>query len=202
MNMTFSEDWFSHCIPNFQDLKQRYTKSIDSILEIGVFEGRSTCWMLENMLSDQGSITCIDPFASEISRPETFFSQSIPSHIGLERRFRDNIRIAKKTNQTVQLFVGLSYWILPNLLSQHLTYDFIYCDGEHASAVVLADAVMCYGLLKPGGILLFDDYEWENRQQLDYRPKTAIDSFVDIFRLNIQRLKLPNDYQLAIQRIN
>jgi hypothetical protein len=74
----FSSDWFSNALVNFDYITNylQKQKTVDSILEIGSHEGRSTCWMLENMLSDTGTITCIDPFAD---RPVTAFSSdSIP----------------------------------------------------------------------------------------------------------------------------
>ena len=70
----FTSDWFSNALVNFDYITNylQKQKTVDSILEIGSHEGRSTCWMLENMLSDTGTITCIDPFAD---RPVTAFSQ-------------------------------------------------------------------------------------------------------------------------------
>ena len=43
------------------------------------------------------------------------------------------------------------------------TYDIIYIDGSHATSDVLEDAVLSYRLLKPGGLLIFDDYHWAGR---------------------------------------
>jgi hypothetical protein len=59
--MKFTHDWFSHNIPNFQVVKQLIPEC-KSILEIGCYEGRATCWMLENLLANDGSISCVDTF--------------------------------------------------------------------------------------------------------------------------------------------
>jgi hypothetical protein len=72
----FTSDWFSNALVNFDYITNylQKQKTVDSILEIGSHEGRSTCWMLENMLAETGTITCIDPFAD---RPVTAFSSDL-----------------------------------------------------------------------------------------------------------------------------
>ena len=60
--MKFTQDWFSHNIPNFQHCMGMLPDN-KKFLEIGCFEGRATCWMLQNGLADDGIITCIDTFS-------------------------------------------------------------------------------------------------------------------------------------------
>jgi hypothetical protein len=47
---TFTQDWFSRSIPGWQFILSRMIQKTPHlrILEVGVFEGRSTCWLLEN----------------------------------------------------------------------------------------------------------------------------------------------------------
>ena len=59
--MKFSQDWFSHNIPNFEFIKTILPER-NNILEIGCFEGRASCWMLENFIGDHGELVCIDTF--------------------------------------------------------------------------------------------------------------------------------------------
>lgn len=40
-------------------------------------------------------------------------------------------------------------------------FDVVYVDGSHQGPQVLGDAVMADALLRPGGMLIFDDFEWE-----------------------------------------
>ena len=61
--------------------------------------------------------------------------------------------------------VGDSRVILPQLLFRDHKFDLIYIDGSHESADVLSDSLFSYNLLKPGGVLIFDDYEWWWQQQ-------------------------------------
>jgi len=192
----FTSDWFTNAIVNFDYITNYINKEkqIDSILEIGSHEGRSACWMLENMLSDTGTMTCIDPFAD---RPVTAFAEdSIPEDRTIETRFRANIAEVKGANQTVNVMVDLSFSALAQLIVAKQQYDFIYVDGTHHADEVLADAVMCFGMLQSGGVMLFDDYLWEDDPRHLGRCKASIDAFVNMF---YDRLKLGLvNYQLAI----
>ena len=193
---TFSTDWFSYAIPNFTAIKQ-HLKTVDSSLEIGVFQGRSTCWQLENMLSDVGTITCIDPF---IESDDTALSLStLPEQSERERLFRTNISEVKKPNQTVEVMVSRSYPALAQLIVDKRQFDFIYVDGNHCAYSALTDACMCYGLLRSGGVMLFDDYLWDHEPDHLDRPKMSIDSFVNMFGKQV-RLAFSN-YQLAVIKL-
>ena len=54
--MVFTVDWFTGYIPAWKNVFAA-TKVPENILEIGSFEGRSTCWLLENT---QAHVTCVD----------------------------------------------------------------------------------------------------------------------------------------------
>lgn len=194
----FDTDWFSYAIPNFQGIKQ-YLQPVTKVLEIGVYQGRSSCWILENMLSEHGTLTCIDPFIDSDQHSKFFSSAALPQGSEREQLFRSNTAEVKKPTQTLQVHVGRSFYVLADLLHDREQYDFIYCDGNHSSASVMADAVMCFGLLRPGGILLFDDYLWDHVPDHHERPKMSIDAFVNMFA-NHARPIITN-YQLAIQRL-
>jgi predicted O-methyltransferase YrrM len=194
----FSSDWFTNALVNFDYIKTyliKEEKAINDILEIGSHEGRSSCWMLENMLTDTGTMTCIDPFAD---RPVTAFSyDSIPEDRSIENLFRANTAEVKKPGQTLEVVANMSFHALAQLIVDKRQYDFIYVDGSHNADDALADAVMCFGLLRPGGVMLFDDYLWEDGVSAYLgRPKQSIDAFVNMFYHRLQ-LGLVN-YQLAI----
>lgn len=190
--MKFTQDWFSHNIPNFQQVKHEL-KSVERILEIGAFEGKASCWMLQNMLNTDGHLYVIDTF------------EGSEEHVGLDTTtlrdtFNQNITEARKETQGVYVYQKPSYVGLAGLIHDGFSerFDFIYVDGSHTAPDVLTDACMAFGLLRKGGIMLFDDYMWMGIPELLHRPKAAIDFFTTIFSEKcVVRMV---GYQLAIQK--
>jgi predicted O-methyltransferase YrrM len=149
--VTFTEDWFSGNIPIWSRLLAEHLgKPSLRYLEIGVFEGRSTCWLLENVLTGKDShIVCVDTFEGGMESAPA--DADMPS---VRQRFESNILPWK---DMVSLHVGASSDVLPLLTTD---FDFVYIDGSHQAKDVLTDAVLCWRILRPNGIIIFDDYEW------------------------------------------
>lgn len=139
-------DWFTPNLPIWEKALAPY-KGRPGLryLEVGTYEGGSLLWMLENVLTDPGArATAIDPF------------EGGPGE-GYRSRFEENLRRAGAVDR-VTVIKGYSQ---VELRQQPLaSYDIVYVDGSHAAADVLEDAVLCWRLLKPGGLLIFDDYAW------------------------------------------
>lgn len=173
--MKFSQDWFSHNIPAFQHCMSLLPNK-QEFLEVGCFEGRATCWMLQNALDKDGRITCIDTFEGG----EEHVKHGV-DFTGLRRQFEDNIQEAKGENQHVKVIHDDSYNGLAECIRMGKEYDFIYIDGSHQAKDVLTDACMAFNMLRKGGIMLFDDYLWDDMTGVLHRPKIAVDSFVNIF---------------------
>lgn len=139
----YTQDWFSyheaHWSGHFGHLAGR---SGLNAIEIGSFEGRSACWIVQHLLTGENSrLICVEPF-------EQYEDQ--------ERNFDHNIRVAGCTDKIVKLR-GRSQQVLPFLAGE--SFDFVYVDGSHLVLDVLQDAAMCWRLIRPGGTLVFDDYE-------------------------------------------
>ena len=66
-------------------------------------------------------------------------------------------------------------WLSTNRSKQ---YDFIYIDGDHAPDEFTSDAELCWDLLKIGGVMAIDDYEWHHPMGSHLDPKDAIDKFL------------------------
>ena len=192
----YTSDWFSYAINNFETVKKSFYGDINDILEIGSHEGRSASWILQNMLGDQGTLTCIDPFANHHINP--FRDTTYTADEEVLQRFYANVAEAKKPQQTLNVLRGLSYYALADLIAQRKSFDFIYVDGNHQADATLTDACMCFGLLKPGGFMLFDDYLWDHLPDVLDQGKMSIDAFVNMFlpSINISAI----GYQLLIQK--
>ena len=158
------------------------------ILEIGSFEGKSTVWFIENLIfhNKKSTITCVDPW---LNYTQNEISLNTYSEKTQERPY-DNTRVKKRfwnnvlvTDRVYQLNVihGFSHEELPKLLVSKKEYDVIFIDGNHTSSFVLTDAIMSWYLLKKGGIMIFDDYNWRPEEKPTNRPKMAIDNFISNF---------------------
>lgn len=191
--MNFTQDWFSHNIPTFEHCMTLIPDNKE-FLEVGSFEGKSTCWLLQNGLAEDGRITCIDTFEGG-EEHEKHGVDFVP----VRRRFEDNTQEAKKQGQLVRAIQDTSYRGLAVLAASYRQFDFIYIDGSHSAPDVLTDACMAFGMLKQGGIMLFDDYLWIDMPHILHRPKVSIDTFVNIFseRCNIAVI----GHQIAIKRL-
>jgi len=128
------------------------------MLEIGCFEGRSTLWFLENILTGSGSsITCVDLFIKPY-----------------EDLFDHNISISGRAGQVTKLF-GQSQTVLTNL---NRMFDAVYVDDGHREQEVREDLCQAWRLSKSGAVLILDDYLWEPHLPLTERPMRAIDDFL------------------------
>jgi predicted O-methyltransferase YrrM len=178
--MNFTEDWFSHNVPNFETCMSALPEK-KLFLEIGAFEGRATCWLLENGLADKGSIVCVDPFSGIDMQ-------------AVEARFWSNTSQARKDTQIVSLMRTTSYNALAEMVGHKYAFDFIYVDGVHSAEGALTDACMAWGLLKQGGVMLFDDYLYPHEP-----TKVGIDSFLLSFEGHYDIIL--NNYQLAVKKL-
>lgn len=177
--MNFTNDWFTHNIPNFE-LCMKTIPDHKLFLEIGSYEGMSTCWLLQNGLSEKGSIFCIDPYSAE-------------GFNAVEARFWANVNEARHSSQVVSLNRQTSYKALAEMIGFKYQYDFIYVDGSHAPDVALTDACMAWGLLKQGGVMLFDDYQYPQEP-----TQKGIDAFLIVFEGQYETLF--NNYQYGIKK--
>jgi hypothetical protein len=181
-NYRFTHDWFSRNIPLLLEYLQDMIGKPDlQFLEIGSWEGRSTCWFLDKILTHESSqITCIDTFAGEAYLN---LKQNVLENV--ESRFSWNIE-QTGANTKVKKYVGESQNILRYLPLN--TYDVIYIDGCHLAIDVLSDAVISWGLLKKGGLMIFDDYDKVFPENPSQNTSIAIDAFVKCFNPAIKML--------------
>jgi len=161
----FTKDWFTMHILNWEKwLSEFKDKPNLRFLEIGTFEGRSCLWLLENILTDPSStIICIDPY---IDAP--LFSRK-----GARRRFFENL--AKSGRESQVKYIGMKSQEIMKYLKPG--FDFIYIDGDHSLAAVIEDAFAAKELIKPGGIIIFDNYCPAFKEVIK-----GVDIFIDVNR--------------------
>lgn len=173
----FTRDFFTNHISNWKKYLNLFAEKPGiNALEIGSFQGISSCWLLDNILTHpSATITCIDPFWASY-----------------ERYFDANIAKTNASSKVLKL-KGLSEKVLSSLTPNF--YDFIYIDGNYASDVVLYDAVLSWKLLKVGGIIIFDDYLLS--EKID-SPKRGIDLFLCWYQSTLEVIY--KDYQVFVKK--
>lgn len=188
----FTQNWFNisgrknfekYLIPLFKDkLNLRF-------LEIGCFEGMATLWLLKNILTHSTSrIVCIDTFkGSEEHKKLTSTINNLYTNFYIN---------TKEYKHKIDIYIGTSETQLRRLDGN---FDFIYIDGSHFAPDVLSDAVLSFPLLKKGGIMIFDDAEWNNRSKAEECPKLGVDSFLNTFVGKYEILL--KDYQIVIKKL-
>ncbi len=181
----FSEDWFKPNIPTWET-HLAHLKGVPNLnyLEVGPYEGRSFFWLLDNILTHPSTrATAIDIFESGDSK---WYDPQF------EHQFMRNLRASGRADK-VTVIKGMSEDKLREL--EVNSFDLIYIDGSHATADVLADLVLAWGLLKVGGIMIIDDFSWRSEWPFDLRPAFAINAFVSAYGHQIDILN-PNQVVL------
>jgi len=203
MAYQFTNDWFQQTTePVWTELFKSFQAG--RILEIGCFEGRSTCFLIET-LGARGPVAlhCLDTWDGGEEHRATGVDMA-----AVERRFDHNTAHAIRRAGhpvTVEKHKGRSVEGLARLLARGETgFQFVYVDGSHQAPDVITDAVLAFELTAPGGVIAFDDYLWkpEDGEIADSplrRPKPAVDAFTNLFDDKIRILNLPL-YQLYVQK--
>lgn len=190
--MKFSTDWFTDKIPNFEVCMNAIDGKHQTFLEIGVFEGRATCWLLKHGLDDDGTIFCIDPFYGVKGFPV--------ADEGLYSVFKSNTEKVRRPLQKLLTYQQTSTQALSELIyDMSVKFNFIYVDGAHDARSTLTDLCMAWPLLKKGGVMLIDDYEWIHADTEQEKPKLAVDCFLEIYQGKYELLF--KNYQVGIKKI-
>lgn len=196
----YTANYMGRLLGNFEVATQEF-KGKDGVkmLEIGSYEGMASLWLCNEILTGRNcSLTTVD----KDPRP-AFYTNTLP------HRMSGKIKSIR----------GASLDVLMKLHSRREKFDFIYIDGSHFAINVLEDAVLAWRMLRKGGVLLFDDYLWEDKEffkslcgadyddlnkEFDFdrgnplTPKSAIDAFLRVYNLEYELIIF--NYQVAIRK--
>jgi len=188
---TFTHRWAVGDMPRWEPIFRGLEAREAKLLEIGSFEGLSTCYFLWRL--PKARVTSIDTFAgSEEHRSPRVDTSS------LEAVFDANVALVDRNR--VRKLVGDSRRRLLDLAEENEGFDLIYVDGSHLGLDVLVDAALSWGLLVSGGVLVFDDYPWAKLGEDPLlRPGPAIDAFLTLLAGRYELVFA--DYQLALRKV-
>lgn len=183
--MTDYPNWFASYAEGFfeRHLSHLVGKPGLTFLQIGAFTGDASVWLLENALTGNDAVLVDvdtwkgsdepehEPFDWDDVR-ETYLTKTLP--VG-------------DAEQVIHWDTSADYFRKPRLFD----FDFVYIDGDHTAAGVLSDAVHAFDLLKPGGLLAFDDYQWKPYPDAPAHlaPGMAIDTFTACYQDRLEILE-------------
>lgn len=145
-----------------------------SALEIGSFEGRSACWMMENLLChSQSRLACVDPWNGNDA---TLGAATLAA----EHRFDFNTQEYAGLKLYKCKCTSLEFLTARHTMPRAEHFDLIYVDGSHEGIDALTDLLLCWPLVTPGGFLVFDDYNRDAMLGLRVQPKQAWDAFMSM----------------------
>jgi predicted O-methyltransferase YrrM len=179
--------------PTWAALLAPYREVPARVLEVGSWEGRSALFFLNYL--PQSQLVCIDTFEGSEehwAHPEAF-AEDLPE---IERRFDANLapfvgRIDKRKAPSAMALAELGI--------AGRRFDIAYIDGSHRSADVYSDGVLAWSMLVSGGIMIFDDYEWEYMPDPKSNPRLGIDSFIRAFE-GLYRV-VHKGFQVAVEKL-
>lgn len=144
----FTCDWFSQHLSTWERLLPHWRMMLGDVpfqaIEIGVYEGRSTVWIVENLIRPYRNsfLTAIDAWPG-------------PEYQPMRQRFLRNMA-ATACSEKVKVFSDGSQVL--DIMTEPESVDFIYVDGSHKAADVKHDTLAAFRLVKPGGVVIWDDY--------------------------------------------
>ena len=211
MTLTFTNSWFEQSAKNVWDVIIPQLK-VKTILEIGSYEGKSLCYLIDHFGDDSDlEIHSVDTWDGGKDHVSPKINAMNPMS-EVEARFHQNTSEAIASASCkidLRVHKGSSDMMLADLLCggpsaggvSHFEYfDFIYVDGSHETTDTLCDLVLSMRMLKKGGMMIVDDYLWYIDAQDNFRPKLAIDAFVNLHFHQMNIINAPNFQVYLVKR--
>ncbi|KAI4122548.1 MAG: hypothetical protein LQ338_005762 [Usnochroma carphineum] len=195
----FQHTWFDDFMRSYWERQTPHLRDKQlSILEIGCFEGASTTWLLDNLMSNpKSTMTTIDTFAGGMEHQEG--DQVHRYNLGsLEQRFLSNISKCSHSDRLTVMKMCSDEALL-QLRCAHVWFNFIYIDASHVAIDVLHDAILCWRMLSVGGTIIFDDFCWKGYLEECYNPRIAIQSFLRCAAPEVEAKEI--GYQMWVTKV-
>lgn len=177
----FTIDVFSHRISLWTEYLKPLSCQASKVLEVGSYQGMSSCWMLDRLLADpESQLTCIDT--------------------SFEPIFQENIAKTGAKSK-VTLLEGDVHQLMADCTAN--SFDLINLqDRCKSSQHTENNARLAWQLLKPEGLIIFSYYGWRDPQDARQNPRAGIDRFLDSIKGQWQSVHLsPPIFQLIIRKL-
>ena len=155
----FEQDTFTYRIPLVEPhLQHLIHQESTNILEVGNYQGMSSCWLLDKILIAPNSrLTCLDH--------------------EFDKKLHDNL-LKTKVKHKVNLLSGNVHENLSSLSPNSFDVANLQ-DKRKKWEYVYKSTSLVWKLIKVGGIVIFNDYGWRRNNMPELNPKKGIDKFLD-----------------------
>lgn len=148
------------------------------VIEVGSWRGLSATAFAEHMRThgDKGRLICIDTWLGSPEHQE--MNELGARELGVPRIYREFLSNLHKT--------GASKYVYPFPISsiqgghylerKGVAADVVYIDAGHEYEAVALDLAVFFRLVKPGGVVLMDDYTWDGVRKAvqEFSKRTGI----------------------------
>ncbi len=156
-------------------------------LEIGVFYGSNLITVADIYGKHKDSkLFAVDPW-------EGYDDYKEYENVDKDKMYNNFLSNLDTSENKEKIIVNRGYSHNEVLKFEDDFFDIVYIDGNHNSDYVLEDAVKTFRKLKKGGIMIFDDYDWND-------VKTGIDAFTHAYGKKIHVYGIYN-LQLFLKKL-
>jgi predicted O-methyltransferase YrrM len=147
--MIYYENWFKQKSEEYFGVHLQDFKNKDNLkfLQIGVYTGDGSIWLVDNLLTGQNcTLTDVERWELDSDRPQ----QDKDYFADVEKTYDEKVK--NYTNIIKHKMASADFF--PQNTEM---YDFIYLDGDKSAEGRYQDAISAWQTLKPNGLLVCDD---------------------------------------------
>jgi len=147
------QGWFDY--ENIYDQQIQLLKDGSTIVEIGCWLGKSSCYLAQKIKESGKNIKlfCVDIW--DYSKDDPYYHVYKQTHPDLMKAFNENVKALGLSNY-IKPIKGSSTNVAKTF--ELASVDFIFLDGNHHSPFIDEDLQIWYPVLKSGGCIAGHDY--------------------------------------------
>lgn len=185
----YSQTWFINSEIRFNLLKFISIDKQYNILEIGCFEGLSSCCFSDNLLSHSlSTMDCVDPFIIS-GTDETITTLNVTHNT--QHDFIHNIKKSNSYNKITFHKLKSDDFFNTNIKK----FNLIYIDGCHEPENIIRDMNNSFNFLEVNGIMWMDDYLKGNNRSCQKAMHIFLNNNIGKYQI------IHKNYQLAIKKL-
>lgn len=156
----FTRNFASKRVPIWTPILERWADKKIKVLEVGSYEGSSAVFF--SRFFPAAKVTCVDLF-----------------HGPYERLFDQNIA---EFGGRVEKIKGSGVAVLDRFKEQRRAFHLIYLDGGKSRDHALGLSLLAWPMLRPNGVMIWDDYRWKGSTRPELRPHDGINAFLALHK--------------------